>query len=52
VLALVAQVKNFYAACTRKVELDDDVGHEGWALFWAEWQARKHRAAQSATLEQ
>jgi hypothetical protein len=51
VLALVAQVKNFYAACTPKVE-PDDVGREGWALFWAEWQARKRPAPQSATLEQ
>ena len=47
VLALVEQVESFYAECTPKVEMDNDLDLEGWGLFWEEWAARKRRAVQS-----
>ena len=47
ILELVEQVENFYADCTPKVEIDNDLDREGWGLFWSEWASRKRRAVKS-----
>ena len=47
VLALVEEVEDFYAACTPKADMDNDLDLEGWSLFWSEWEYRKRRAVQS-----
>jgi hypothetical protein len=47
VLALVDQVEGFYAACTTKAGMDNDLDLEGWSLFWSEWESRKRRAVPS-----